>query len=169
VFVALLLVGAGSAYYHLGPNNARLVWDRLPIAIVFTSLLAWVIGDRIDERIGVASTLPLTVCGLLSVWYWQHTESIGRGDLRPYAVAQFYPPLGILLLLLLFPRRGPSQWLWLAALGSYAVAKWAELGDAAVYAATGWVSGHTLKHLAATVSAYCLYRVWLPSRSDHRT
>ena len=28
-FVGLLLTAVGSAYYHLAPNNSRLVWDRL--------------------------------------------------------------------------------------------------------------------------------------------
>ncbi len=28
VFIGLLLTAFGSSYYHLSPNNARLVWDR---------------------------------------------------------------------------------------------------------------------------------------------
>src|SRR5712691_10843594 len=31
-FVAAVATTAGSIYYHLLPNNARVVWDRLPIA-----------------------------------------------------------------------------------------------------------------------------------------
>jgi hypothetical protein len=34
-FVGLLLTAFGSSYYHLVPSNARLVWDRLPMTIVF--------------------------------------------------------------------------------------------------------------------------------------
>src|SRR4051812_18029238 len=30
--VTLILTAAGSSYYHLAPDDARLVWDRLPIA-----------------------------------------------------------------------------------------------------------------------------------------
>lgn len=33
VFIGLLLTAFGSSYYHLSPNNARLVWDRLPMTI----------------------------------------------------------------------------------------------------------------------------------------
>src|SRR5215472_13150603 len=40
VFVGLILTGFGSSYYHLQPGNARLVWDRIPMAIVFMSFLA---------------------------------------------------------------------------------------------------------------------------------
>jgi hypothetical protein len=34
-FFGLLLTAFGSAYYHLAPSNARLIWDRLPMTIVF--------------------------------------------------------------------------------------------------------------------------------------
>src|ERR1700741_316280 len=39
-FAAVAFMGAGSAFYHLSPNNDRLVWDRLPIAVTFMSLFA---------------------------------------------------------------------------------------------------------------------------------
>src|SRR6185295_11952077 len=39
VFGGLVLTAFGSAYYHLRPGNARLVWDRLPMTIVFMSLV----------------------------------------------------------------------------------------------------------------------------------
>jgi len=29
--IGLLLTAFGSSFYHLAPNNARLIWDRLPI------------------------------------------------------------------------------------------------------------------------------------------
>lgn len=34
MFAALILTAFGSGYYHLAPDNARLVWDRIPIMIV---------------------------------------------------------------------------------------------------------------------------------------
>src|SRR5215470_19172555 len=33
MFASLILTALGSAYYHLAPDNARLVWDRIPIMI----------------------------------------------------------------------------------------------------------------------------------------
>jgi len=44
----LLLTAFGSAYYHLAPSNARLVWDRLPMTIVFGALVAVVIIEHIS-------------------------------------------------------------------------------------------------------------------------
>src|SRR5579872_6737446 len=38
VFLGLFLTAFGSSYYHLAPDNARLVWDRLPMTIVFMAL-----------------------------------------------------------------------------------------------------------------------------------
>lgn len=31
-YIGVALVAFGSSYYHLEPNDARLVWDRLPVS-----------------------------------------------------------------------------------------------------------------------------------------
>lgn len=66
VLGGLLAVAAGSAYYHLAPDDDRLVADRLPIAVVFMALLAQVISDRVDERLGRRLLLPLVLLGAAS-------------------------------------------------------------------------------------------------------
>ncbi len=48
LFAAVLGMSAGSAYFHLEPTESRLFWDRLPMAVVFMSLFALVIGERIE-------------------------------------------------------------------------------------------------------------------------
>jgi hypothetical protein len=53
VFVGLILTAAGSSYYHLQPDNTRLVWDRLPIVIVLMSLLAAIVAERMSLRAGL--------------------------------------------------------------------------------------------------------------------
>src|SRR5713101_7095047 len=53
MFSALILTAWGSAYYHLAPDNARLVWDRLPIMIVFMALLSAVIAERVSVSAGL--------------------------------------------------------------------------------------------------------------------
>src|SRR5262245_37700622 len=40
VATGLIFSGLGSWYYHLAPNNSRLVWDRLGISTTFMSLAA---------------------------------------------------------------------------------------------------------------------------------
>ena len=154
-FIGVTLVSAGSAYYHLAPDNERLVWDRLPMTIAFMALFAAFIADRIDRRIGIYWLLPgLVAAGIASVAYWAWTESLDRGDLRWYAVVQFYPIVALPLICWLFPRGRYTtgrHLAWLIAL--YVVAKALEHFDAGVLGLLGGaISGHTLKHLASGIA-----------------
>ena len=51
-FAATAATALGSVYYHLSPDNHRVVWDRLPIAIACVSLLTAVISERVSPRAG---------------------------------------------------------------------------------------------------------------------
>jgi len=151
--VALVLTGAGSAYYHWSPDDGRLVWDRLPIALACAGLLGGACGDNKPSFDAVAVTALLAAAAIASVAWWYLTASSGEGDLRPYLLLQALP-------LLLIP-------LWQASAGApradrvafamaillYVAAKAAELSDHEVLAAVTWISGHTLKHVLATASA----------------
>jgi len=149
-----ILIGAGSAYYHYAPASDTLVWDRLPMTIAFMALFSIVISDRISVSLGHWLLWPLVFCGVISVLYWDWTELQGRGDLRAYGLVQFLPTLLIPLMLIAAEGRGlPATWLW-ATLTAYVLAKLAEYLDAAIYAATGFVSGHTLKHLLGALAIY---------------
>ncbi|HTU23349.1 MAG TPA: hypothetical protein VMG10_35265 [Gemmataceae bacterium] len=159
-FAGVGLTAFGSAYYHLEPNNDRLVWDRLPMTVAFMSLFAAVLGERIDVRFGIRLLLPLIVLGIGSVWYWHATEQQGRGDLRPYYVVQFYPMLALPLLMLFLPPRYTRTVDLFAALSWYVLAKVCEHpGDRPIYELGHVVSGHTLKHLAAAAAAYWILRM----------
>ncbi|KAG8473643.1 hypothetical protein CXB51_035531 [Gossypium anomalum] len=70
-FIGVAAVGVGSSYYHLDPNDARLVWDRLPMTIAFTSIMAIFIIERIDEQKGTISIIPLLLAGVVSILYWR--------------------------------------------------------------------------------------------------
>src|SRR5205814_6907281 len=85
-FFGALLTAFGSGYYHLAPDNARLVWDRLPMTLAFMALLAAVIADRVSVAAGRRLLLPALVAGAASVVYWHWSEERGVGDLRPYAL-----------------------------------------------------------------------------------
>ena len=44
----LILTTFGSGWYHLGPSNASLVWDRLPMTVIFMSLFMKITGQIIS-------------------------------------------------------------------------------------------------------------------------
>ena len=162
-FGGLLLTGFGSAYYHWEPGNARLAWDRLPLAVTIMGLLDATVAERIGVRLALRLLGPLVALASLSVGYWHVTEQRGAGDLRLYALVQFFPLVAIPLMLWLFPARYTRSGDLLAAAVTYAVAKVPELTDGWVYTMTRVVSGHTLKHLMAAVAGY-----WVLSMLEHR-
>jgi hypothetical protein len=158
VFTGLLLTAFGSSYYHWNPNNATLVWDRLPMTITFMAMVAAVIVERIDLRLGLW-VLPLLLCvGLGSVLQWNWSEMRGAGDLRFYAAVQAYSAL-VILLALLFPARYTRSLDLGFVVVFYAFAKALEYFDKPIFAALHFVSGHTLKHLAAAAAGYCILRM----------
>ncbi len=163
VFAGLLLTAFGSSYYHLSPNNARLVWDRLPMTITFMSLVAAVIVERIDLRLGLWLLPALLIVGLASVLQWYQSEIRGAGDLRFYAAVQVYSALVILLALFL-PGRYTRNSLLGLVLAFYVAAKVLESFDTQIFTLLHVVSGHTLKHLAAAAAGFCILRM-LQSRS----
>lgn len=160
--LGLVLTGVGSAYYHLAPSNATLVWDRLPLAALFPLVFAVAIGDRVSPAAGRALFLPLAVAGVVSVVWWDVTD-----DLRPYALVQFLPLALIPLMLALFPGRRPTRALWIGV-ALYAGSKVFEVGDGVIFAAGGLVSGHTVKHLLAAVAAGFIVRWLAPAASRER-
>jgi hypothetical protein len=158
-FGGLLLTGFGSAYYHWEPGNARLAWDRLPLAITVIGLLDATISDRVGLRPALWLLAPLAALAVFSVGYWHVTEQRGAGDLRLYALVQFYPIVAVPVLLWLLPARYTRGTDLLAAAATYALAKVPELLDAWVFALTRVVSGHTLKHLLAALAGYWVLRM----------
>lgn len=151
-FAGAALVGVGSAWYHLAPDNPRLFWDRLPMAATFMAFTSAMLAERLDVAIGRRLLTPLLALGVASVVWWRLTEQAGAGDLRPYGFIHFYPAVLIPLLLLLSPSRytrGGEVW---GVLFFFALTVVSELLDQTIFALGGLVSGHTLKHLFAAVA-----------------
>lgn len=153
-FVGLLLTAAGSAYYHLAPDNPRLFWDRLPMTVAFMGLLASQIVDRVSVRAGVALLAPMLAVGAASVIYWDWTERTGAGNVLPYGILQGYSMVALLLITILCPSRYTRGRDLYYVFGWYALSKILETFDTAIFGAGGVVSGHTLKHLAAAASGF---------------
>jgi hypothetical protein len=173
-FLGLFLTGLGSAYYHLEPNSSRLFWDRLPVTLTFMSMLSIVITERASPLLGIRLLLPLLLVGAGSVVYWHLGEQAGNGDLRFYGIVQFYPMLAIPLMLILFRSRYVYGAYFWGVIGWYALAKICELLDVQVLDLAGIISGHNLKHIFASIGAWCIVRMLkqrgrLQSDSDTRS
>ena len=161
--VALLCTFMGSTFYHWAPNNTALVFDRIPIAWACVALTGALLAEHVNRRWAEPWVLGVgVVLATGAVAYWWLTEQRGSGDLRPYLFVQILPmllvPLALLLRLPALPGACTPPSAWWAVLGLYAAAKGMEVADHAVLGATGWVSGHTLKHLLAAAAAAWIVR-----------
>jgi hypothetical protein len=168
VFLGLFLTAFGSAYYHLAPDNARLVWDRLPMTLAFMGLVGAMISERVSLRVGFYLLPVLLLIGVGSVVFWWHSETLGAGDLRFYAAVQVYAVL-VLPILLLLPARYTRSWDFVVVFCFYVLAKIFEIGDRRIFSLDQHtISGHTLKHLAAGAAGFWIL-LMLQKRQPIRT
>ena len=152
-FFGLLLTALGSAYYHLAPDNERLVWDRLPMTVVFMPLVAALIAERASVKLGLLLLPVLTAVGIGSVIQWHLSVEHGAGDLRFYMAVQVYAVLALFAALLL-PTRYTRRSDLLIVAGFYVLAKICETADHQIFSVGHLVSGHTLKHISAGAAGF---------------
>lgn len=152
--IGVALVAFGSGYYHYHPTNETLVWDRLPMTIAFMGFYASVLTVFISKSSGEKILPWLVSAGGLSVAYWAISESLGLGDLRWYALVQFLPIILTLVILIFFEEKNVSKKeLYLVVLW-YGLAKVLEIMDFHIFESIDFISGHSLKHIAAAVASY---------------
>ena len=157
-FIGLIMTGFGSFYYHWNPNNASLVWDRLPMTISFMAFFTVVLGENISITFAKRLFYPLLAMGIFTVVYWIMTESNGAGDLRPYILVQFLPVTMIPLILWLYPSPFGGQRYIVAVLLAYVLAKLMEHFDHEIHnLLLGIMSGHAIKHVVAALGTYFFY------------
>jgi hypothetical protein len=149
LFMGLFLTGLGSGYYHLAPDNQRLLWDRLPMTIAMGGIMSLLLVNRLPNP--SPWILPvLTAIGMFSALQWAWSEQQGRGDLRWYGLYQALVFIAGIVLVLMFPRvRSEGTRALVFALAANVAAKVFESLDKPIFSLGQIVSGHTLKHLAA--------------------
>ena len=154
--IALLLTSVGSTYYHLAPDDWRLVWDRLPIAIACAGLLAGVRAQLVPNVNAPSEFTVLTAFAVASVAWWYVGLQRGSGDLRPYLLLQVAPLVLIPMWQAIYGASREDR-LWFGfALVLYVLAKAAEVHDHEIQSTLVWVTGHTIKHLLASAAAWVL-------------
>jgi hypothetical protein len=164
--IGFISTGLGSAYYHLEPNNHTLVWDRIPMTIVFVSFFLLLVHESVSKTIAKYTLVPLLISGILSVLYWIYTENQGAGDLRWYVIIQFYPLLATFIILIASWRSIKGRLWILVAFLFYMVAKIFETQLDEIFFINYHFSGHSIKHLSSACSGTALY-YWVKKTIQH--
>lgn len=148
MFWGVMCTASGSAYYHWGPQDSRLVWDRLPMVIAFAGVYGALGATRVSSKAGFFALASALAYGVGSVVFWTRT-----GNLTPYALMQF-GGLAWVAVAWVASKHRALDLPWGALLGFYLAAKFFETFDAqTLHLTMGWVSGHTIKHLLSAMAA----------------
>jgi hypothetical protein len=165
----VFFTGFGSIYYHLHPDTETLFWDRLPMSLGFAGFTSWILSKTIflnakEKKVDLYFYIFLMTLSLGSVLYWSYTETILRGDLRLYYIAQFGSILTTLLVVILYEKDLYPKKSCISLFIFYVLAKIFEVFDRQVYELTNYfVSGHALKHLLAGFGCF-LFLYYLKRR-----
>lgn len=148
-FVGLLLVAAGSAWYHRAPDAAGLALDRSAMAVAFAGLLGLAAASRVSERAGAWLGLVALAMGPVAAQI-----AFATGNVLPWAALQFGGMAMVVFLALRPTRVGTLPVTLVPVLLAYSIAKLLEMNDHQVFELTGqWISGHTFKHVVAALAA----------------
>ena len=148
-FIGLIFTALGSMLYHLAPSDSTLLWDRAGMAFAFAGMLGVAASERVSARSGIWLGLASLLVGALALLVWSKTT-----DVLPWITLQFGSLILILVLAITHKHIKSLGVSLYAVVAWYALAKVFESNDHAIFEATGhWVSGHTLKHLAASLAA----------------
>lgn len=150
--LALIGTAFGSAYFHWETTPHRLFWDQLPMSLGFGSFVGMVVADRVDLVWGKGLAVLLWLLGPWSVWNIYY----GDGTTQYYLSIQFGSLIISAILLLLMPRGSLRTAPIFFGIGVYILAKVFESFDAEIFAKLGFISGHSLKHLAASIALYAI-------------
>lgn len=148
-FAGLLLAAAGSAWYHLAPDEAGLATDRCGMSAAFAGLLGLAAASRLSDRAGAWLGLAVLLLGPIAA-----NTAYASGNVLPWGVLQFGGMAAVVALALRPARVGTLSMPLMPVLLAYALAKLLEINDHTVFELTNQsVSGHTLKHVVAATAA----------------
>jgi hypothetical protein len=160
LFTGVFFTGVGSAFYHYAPSNFTLIFDRLPMTLVFTSFFATIIYDYVGSRVGAIAFYSLFIVGVYSIFYWYYTEIMGAGDLRLYAFIQFFPVIAVPLILVFYNNSELYTKKLLLVFFAFVISKLCEHFDDQIFDFLKVISGHTIKHLFSALAIYFVYQIY---------
>ncbi|KAE9609330.1 hypothetical protein Lal_00020427 [Lupinus albus] len=136
-------VAFGSAYYHLRPDDDRVLWDTLPMMVALSSLLSSLVAERLSQRFGLCCLIALIFSAFLCVAY----ERI-YNDIRFCMMFQLMLPLAIPVIAFLCRSKYTHSRYWFLSTGIYLLAKFEGATDRNLYRLNNYIiSGHSLEHL----------------------
>jgi hypothetical protein len=150
-----------AAIYHVAPTPAGYVLAQMAMSGAFVLLTLGMLAERVHDRFGAnPGATAAALVGIATLAALASGVATGSGaDLRPFLLLQLIPVLLIPAGALSLPGTHTRPADWLLMLVAYAAAQGFDLADAAIHAATGWIGGHALMHLAlAGVAAQLAYR-----------
>lgn len=159
LFMGFVLLAFGSGYFHWSPNDFTLVFDRMAMAIIFMSFFTLVLYDYISRSKALFFFPWLVLLGIGSVIWWYLTEVGEKGDLRPYILVQYFPVLAIPLVMVLFRGQYDYRREMLLVYFFFILAKATEETDEIIFRFTGFISGHTLKHLFMAIAGVFIVKL----------
>jgi len=160
VSLGFVMAAAGSAVYHLRPTDATLVWDRLPMTVIFAGILAMLYTSITGRRVPWSQLASLVAPAMLTALIWARF-----GELWPYALLQYGGLAAVVGFTISRKVANPSGW-W-ALICCYGVAKLLEMFDSSIWVATDHVlAGHSLKHIACGAAGIALLAIVKPLRSS---
>uniref|UniRef100_A0A1D1Z834 Membrane progestin receptor alpha n=1 Tax=Anthurium amnicola TaxID=1678845 RepID=A0A1D1Z834_9ARAE len=147
----------GSAYYHLKPDDARVIWERFPMMISIASLFSTLVTERLDQRLGLTCLFSLMLLVLGSIVY-ERTFN----DLRLCMMFMLVPSVAIPAVAFMFPPKYTHSRYWFWAAGFYLLAKFEAMADMKAYSLNHYIiSGHSLEHLIlASVPVLLTAMLW---------
>ena len=151
LFAGMILTFAGSVWFHLDPNDSTMLWDRLGMSIIIGSCISLIINDLWDRGLAGKIHIPIIVASIISVVWWPVFD-----DLRVYFIVKHHPfilfPILVVFGTKLYDKISGYYW----GLSMFVLATIFEFEDEAIFQITGFISGHTLKHIAAGIGLWFL-------------
>lgn len=145
-----------AALHHLNPTFVTWLPASTAMCAAFAMLAAGALAERVDPRLARPAALGGIGTAVLLAAAWVGWS--GAADVRPFLLIELLPvlllPAGAFSLHGAHTRPGD----WVLMLAGYGAARAADLADAPIFAATGWIGGHALMHLLlAGVTAWLAY------------
>ena len=159
--LSVMAAALSAAMYHASPGNITLAVTHTCMAAAFALLALGMLAERVDPRFG-AGTMCVSVVALVmlaGVAAANAARHDGVIDLRLLQLIEMTPILLLLAGILRMPGAHTRAQGWMITLALYAASRLLDLADVALLQATGWISGHTLMHVAlALVVGWMVYR-----------